>query len=80
MDDPEWDGPVEHGFVDIPHLLVSIGDLDRFLTRKQSLCILRNPTFFAQYGNVLDASNDRNRPGILSPLFFLFSFNHVSAL
>lgn len=72
MDDPEWDGSGEHGFVDIPHLLVPIGNLDRFLTRKQSLCILRNPTFFAQYANVLDASNDRNRPSILSPLYFSY--------
>lgn len=67
MDDPEWNGPGDHGFVDLPHLLISIGNLDRFLTRKQSLYILRNPTLFAQNGEVLDAIDDRNRPGILFP-------------
>jgi hypothetical protein len=62
MSDQQWNGPGKHGFVDLLQILDSIGDLDRFLTRKESLCILRNPVLFAQDGHVLDAIDDRNRP------------------
>uniref|UniRef100_A0A0A8YRV4 Uncharacterized protein n=1 Tax=Arundo donax TaxID=35708 RepID=A0A0A8YRV4_ARUDO len=57
-----WNGPGLHGFVDLPHLLHSVRDLDRFLTRKEELCILQNAALFAEEGDILDASDDRNRP------------------
>ncbi|KAL6880121.1 hypothetical protein ACP4OV_012207 [Aristida adscensionis] len=62
MDDENWNGPGEHGFASVPDLLVSIGDLDRFLSRPEALCILQNATLFAEEGEVSDAIDDRNRP------------------
>lgn len=75
MGDQQWNGPGEHGFAEVPDLLNSIGELDRFLSRKESLAILHNGVLFAQQDGLLDASDDRNRPGIITfcPLFFFAS-------
>ncbi|KAL6646961.1 hypothetical protein ACP70R_014398 [Stipagrostis hirtigluma subsp. patula] len=62
MDIPQWDGPGLHGFHSKGQLLRSTENLNRFLTRPEAFCILKNAPHFERRGLIYDAIHDPHRP------------------
>ena len=72
-----WNGPRLHRFHGLENLLIYVGDLNRFFTHREALCILQNALYFINHEIVNDASDDPCRRGISEIgclLLFSYSF------